>query len=474
MAGAHLYDEEHVQAAQGDRTIDMEEIAREHCDGLGAQEPPPCRPGALRRRRDPQPSEDPPHRGGSDPDADAEQFALDALGPPAGILLTHPPDQHHDPDIDQRSAGLTGIVHRQRASRRCQRSSASGVTRRLIRAYAAEQAQVTGNDTDRREATGRMLDHYLQTAHAATLLLRPSREPITRTPAQPGVTPEHLAGRQQALSWFQAEHHVLLAAVTLADNAGFDVHAWQIPWTMTNFLDRRGHWHELAAIQRTALAAATRLGDKAGQATARRLLAGAYTRLADYEEARIHSMASLEIYQESGDQAGQAYAHLALSLIAEEQERYADALSHDEQALRLFQALDHKAGQAAALNAVGWDHTLLGHYEQARVISQQALALSREAGERVAEARAWDSLGYAEHHLRRHAQAVNCYRHALRLARELGDRHLEAETLTHIGDTHQATGQLEEARQALQQALAILDDLHHPDADQVRSRLLTT
>ena len=44
---------------------------------------------------------------------------------------------------------------------------------------------------------------------------------------------------------------------------------------MTPFLRLRGHWPEWAATQRTALAAATRLGDPAGQAVSSRLLASA-------------------------------------------------------------------------------------------------------------------------------------------------------------------------------------------------------
>ena len=43
--------------------------------------------------------------------------------------------------------------------------------------------------------------------------------------------------------------------------------------------------------------------------------------------------------------------------------------------------------------------------------------------------------------------------------------------LSHLGDAQQATGDLESARRAWQQALAILGDLDHPDAQQVRDKL---
>jgi tetratricopeptide (TPR) repeat protein len=89
-------------------------------------------------------------------------------------------------------------------------------------------------------------------------------------------------------------------------------------------------------------------------------------------------------------------------------------------------------------------------------------------------ARSSDSLGHAEHHLGNFAEAAACYQHALSLFREYGARFDEADALTHLGDTHQAAGELAQAREAWQQALAILDDLQHPDAGQVRAKLAST
>jgi hypothetical protein len=43
--------------------------------------------------------------------------------------------------------------------------------------------------------------------------------------------------------------------------------------------------------------------------------------------------------------------------------------------------------------------------------------------------------------------------------------------LVHLGDAYHAAGQLPQARQAWREALAILEDLNHSDADQVRARL---
>jgi DNA-binding SARP family transcriptional activator/tetratricopeptide (TPR) repeat protein len=341
----------------------------------------------------------------------------------------------------------------------------------LLRAYATEQTHTTDHPQTRHHATTRILDHYLHTAHTAALVLNPAREPVTLPSLHPGVTPERFCDERQALAWFEAEHRVLTSAISLAAETGFDACAWQLPRAMAEFLNRQGHWHEQAANERIAVAVTTRIGDVAGQAMSRRLLAGACARLGDYGQAHAHYAACLRLYRQLGDRVGEARIHQSLSWVAEHQGDHRAGLDHAEQALALFQAVGHQAGHAAALNAVGFCHALLGDYEQARAFCRQALDLNRQLGIRHGEAATWDSLGYAEHHLGRYREATECYRHALSLFREAGDRFSEAEILTHLGDTRQAAGDHREAHDAWQHALAILDDLHHPDAGPVRARL---
>jgi DNA-binding SARP family transcriptional activator/tetratricopeptide (TPR) repeat protein len=341
----------------------------------------------------------------------------------------------------------------------------------LLRAYAAEQASIWDSQTERDAAVSRILLHYLHTAHAAALLLNPPRDPIIPEPLPSGVNPEHLTSYQQALDWFEAEHRVLLASVRLAAQRRLNRLAWQLAWAMQDFLDRRGHWDDWAAVGRAALDAAACSGDVAGQAVAHRLAAAACHRLAAYQQARSHLMTALSLYQQLGDRLGEARIYQSLSIISDREGHLADALGHDKQALRLFRAIGHRSGQASALNSIGWSHILLGDPKQGRLSCQASLALHRELGDRAGEANAWDSLGYAQHQLRHFSQAADCYEQALMLFRELGDRYQQADTLQHLADTCRSSGDLTRARHAWQQALVILDDLHHPDAGHVRAKL---
>jgi tetratricopeptide (TPR) repeat protein len=341
----------------------------------------------------------------------------------------------------------------------------------LLRAYATEQAQSTDSDEQRHTATQRILDHYLHTAYTANRLMYPFRDPLPLVPPQPGVTPEALADYDRALDWCTAEHAVLLAAVGHAAATRLDTHAWQLAWTLDTFLDRRGHWHDLAAIGRAAVAAAERLADPPVQARTHRLLAHAYTRLGRFDDARTQLRHALDLTTQADDLAGQAHTHLALAQVWERQGRHPEAFDHARRALDLCRAAGHQLGQARALSGVGWYQALLGDYRQAITACEQALTLLQELDDRDGQADAWDSLGYAHHHLGQHTQAIACYQHAIDLYRDLGDHYDEAETLAHLGDTHHAAGKPEAARTAWQQARTILDQLDHPDADTVRTKL---
>ncbi|ROO60379.1 DNA-binding SARP family transcriptional activator [Micromonospora sp. Llam0] len=341
----------------------------------------------------------------------------------------------------------------------------------LLRAYAAELAEEVDPDTTRQAAARRILDHYLHTAHGADRLLRPDREPIDIDPPEPGVTPEALGDHRAALTWFATEHPALLAAIHHAAHAGFHAHAWRLAWTLESFFDWRGHWHELAATQRTALDAAQRQANPAGQAHTHRGLARAHTRTGRYDDALTHLRLALDLFIKLGDRAGQAATHRSLGMVLIRQGRHQEALNHDKQALDLHRATGDLAGQALTLNNIGHHHSQIGDYHQALTYCERALTLSREIGDRDAEARTWASLGYAHSHLDNHTDAVACNKRAVELFRDIGDRTTEAETLTNLGDAHRAAGDTTAARAAWREALDILNDLGHPDATHVRARL---
>ncbi|MEV7231903.1 BTAD domain-containing putative transcriptional regulator [Polymorphospora sp. NPDC051019] len=343
----------------------------------------------------------------------------------------------------------------------------------LLASYAAELCHTIDSEVERAVASHRLFDHYLHTTHAADRLLDPYRLAVSVVPAapRPDVTSDEPVDHPAAMAWFAAEQDVLLAVVDRAGRAGFDDHAWQLAAVLTTYLDRRGHWHDLIAVQRTALDAARRGANRLGRAHAHRGLAIACTWLGRNTDAHVHYQRVLDLYRELADPVGQAHTHVGVSWILAREGRHDEALDQTGQALSLYRAAGYLVGQAKALNNLSWLHARLDHHELALNCSRRALTLHEENEDRHGAALAWDNLGYAQHRLGRHDEALRCYRRALDLHRALGDRYDEAEVLANLGETYQFIGAPEAARSAWQAALAIFDELDHPDADGLRTRL---
>ena len=341
----------------------------------------------------------------------------------------------------------------------------------LLRAYAAELTEAADSERERRAAIGRLLDHYLHTAAAAALLLHPTRRWVSLATPQPGVTPERIGDMGQALIWFAAERRALVASARLAAEIGFDTHAWQIPWALSRFLDTQGRWHEWTITEQIAMAAAQRLGDRAAEAGAHQRYGYVNGRLGNYTVAYAHLALALDIHTVRGDHAGQAYVHNALAVTLNFQDRYEEGLDHARRALDLYTAIGDQSGRALALNSVGWFHAKLEDYQEALRFASEALGLFFDLGNQEGEASALDTLGYAQQHVGNYSEATRYYLEAIGLHRQIGSRWGLAETLNHLGDTQYEAGSPDEARAAWEEALAILDDIRHPDAAGIRAKL---
>ncbi|MET9954377.1 BTAD domain-containing putative transcriptional regulator [Streptomyces sp. NPDC006339] len=341
----------------------------------------------------------------------------------------------------------------------------------LVRAYAADRLAADESDPDRREARRRLFDHYLHAALTADRLLDEHRDPIPVDAPVPGARPCEITGPEEAQAWFAAEHTVLVAAVDEAARGGPTGHAWRLAWALGPHLQRTGAWTEWVRVQRVALAAATGAGDAIGRAHATHALGLACAWAGQHAEADAHLAAALTEYAELRDLRGQAHTHRTLAWLAQRQDRHADARHHAVRTLRFYTQAGFLPGQASALNVIGWSQAQLGRHRQALSACGRALRLFEQVANTTGQAYTWDSLAYAHRGLGRHEQAIACYGEAVRLFRALGDRYNTATSLTGLADSLSATGDLTAARTAYDEALAILDELDHPEARELRRRL---
>jgi DNA-binding SARP family transcriptional activator/tetratricopeptide (TPR) repeat protein len=341
----------------------------------------------------------------------------------------------------------------------------------LLRAYAADQAERHDSADDRAEAIRRMLDHYLHTAMAASQRFSPHRPPLRLEAPRPGVLPGEVVDKDQAMAWFEAEVAVLLTLIGFAEAQEFDTCAWQLPWALGPFFHRRGWMQSYVAIQRSALAAARRLGDTLALAHTHYLLANAQGHMGDYGAAEPNYHEALDLFRELGDPANEGMVLNGLASMLEKQERYTEALAIALDALRMLKAAGHWWIQANLENGVGWLYAHLGQYEDALTHCQRALSLHRESGNRLGAADTLDSIGFVYLHLGDLAQAQIHYEQAIDAYREIGVPFGEGNSLAALGDVLLRGGDLAAARSRYLQAAAILDALPHPLADVVHGKL---
>lgn len=343
----------------------------------------------------------------------------------------------------------------------------------LLRAYAADQVRAHDTVADLQAAELRLLDHYLRTGYRAAMLLAPMRECGELPPPQPGVVPERPAIDDEAMTWFTAEHRVVLAAIAHAADREFDRYCWQITWSIAPYLVISGHWHDFASIQRIALAAAQRLGDPVGLGYMHHQLSYAIDLLGDADGAESHARQALAIFTRLGDHAGTATCLHALGQTLQVHGRYEEALPLESEALQLRRVNGSAAAVVSSENALAELYAQLGNYKKAIQHCEQALDMHREAGCRWYASETLTTLGLAYNRIGDQPQAIAHYKKAVAISYELGDLPNLAFTLKGLRDAQLASGDLAAAGRSWQQIEEILASIAPQDAQKVRTFLAT-
>jgi len=343
----------------------------------------------------------------------------------------------------------------------------------LLCAYARELTQAHDDQATRDAATDRVLAYYLHTAHHSAKLMEPFHYPITLGPPPEGVVAGKPTTAEEAMTWFSGEHNALVAAVKLSSRGGPSTRAWQLAWTLSTYLLRRGLWSDQAQICQRALSAARRAGDQIGEAQCLQRLAVGYAKSGRITLSKPLLAEAVRLFEVIGDLPSQASSHRVLAWIADRQEFSEEMLSHAERCYELYLKAGHQSGQAIALQDIGHAHAQLGNYDLAISYCERALVVMRRVGELAWEGAVWDSLGYTHHQRGDYRKAITCYERAVDLAQHLGDRFNEADSRNSIGDVHHSAGQMLAARKAWDTALRIFDEIEHPDRHRVRAKLQT-
>jgi tetratricopeptide (TPR) repeat protein/transcriptional regulator with XRE-family HTH domain len=332
----------------------------------------------------------------------------------------------------------------------------------LLREHARTLA--AGDAAESGAATGRLFDYYLDTALAASLHI-PSSNPNLDSlpPPRPPSCAPVLATPDQSASWLEAERANLYAAADYAAANELSRHAMLIPAAMASFLFLRGHWDQAIALHQTAVAAASRAGDRPGQARALMLLSDVLITAGDWPATTAAAEQALALFRDLGDQAGQGDALNGLGVVQLWTGHYPAAATCFQQALGLFRDAGNQHGQCDALANLGQVSCLTANYPAARACAEQALDLCRDLGERGAQGHVLIELGIVQGLTGDYPAAAASQQQALALSRNLGDRYGQALALIELGIVRRLRGDYPAAATSQQEALELSRDLGDRD-----------
>jgi tetratricopeptide (TPR) repeat protein len=341
----------------------------------------------------------------------------------------------------------------------------------LLRAYAAEQAEHHDTDTDRREATLRLLGYYLHTADTVDRIAMLYRWRFAPDAAPLPRHRPHLATRAQAMAWFDAECANLVAASRHAADSGQHATAWQLAVALNGVFDMRGHRDEHKTLTDTGLACARSLDDSRAEHYLLLVSTDPLINSRRFHEAeeRVRRALDLACVVDAPDAYASALGCLAYVCVNAGD--FPQAASHARRAVELYSRLDDTWCAAIATNHLG--RALLGLHkpEDAIICHRQALETFRAVGDRSREAWALLFLGNGHRAQGQFGHAAAQHRLALDIAHDTQNTICEAEALQELGDDARLSGEADTAREHWTQALTLYEQLGDPRAGDMHARL---
>ncbi len=210
-----------------------------------------------------------------------------------------------------------------------------------------------------------------------------------------------------------------------------------------------------------ALQRARETRDRRGEASALQNLARVEQSLGETHRAIDRYQQILPIWRELGNDIQLAQTQMSLADAYALLDHHQDALNLLGDAEAIFRRLDNRHRLAHVLALTGWVHHLRGQPENAITPLRNALELYRGLGNRDGETAALDRLGTVLREIGNFAGALDAYRQSLRLAEAAGSPKDAANTTLNIGCLYQEWGRPTDAGTHLADArerLRAIDD----------------
>lgn len=334
----------------------------------------------------------------------------------------------------------------------------------LLRAYAGELLSEMDDPAEVHEARMRGAQSGVHTAHRAARVLsvHPDAAPI----GEPGpfIFPRSFTDHPTAIAWFADHHSVLITMIERAvATPGAESRACSLAWSMRHYLDWAGHWRDLEHVNRLALKAAKRIGDRTAEGYAHRGIARVDCHHYRFEQAHAHLREALSCFAD--DTLARAYTLRQSFGVHQLEGHFEQALAEAHTAIELFREAGCEIGEHAALMGVAGSQIRLGNVQEGLAIALDALAVLEEAGELYGMSVALDTIAGAYQRLERYEEAAEYRERHVAFNRELGHGSDLVTSLLHrnvtsglisLAELRHLMGREDEAERVLREAMTRL------------------
>lgn len=325
----------------------------------------------------------------------------------------------------------------------------------IIHTYAASCSAQEDPESDRRDASSRLLNYYLHTTEAAAQSIFSGGR---RNPGPAGSysladpAANTLAGSRE---WFKMEWRNILLIAEYAAHHEQKRQCADLVDALADFLERNGHWEEAVKAHSLALQASRDLNDYGRAGRAALALSMVELLTGQQEPARGHADEAVELSRRLGDRCGEAAALDQVGIVCHQAAQFRDALAYHQESCDIYREAGAPRGMALALCHAGTAYAALGRLSDTVASFRQAFDLYCQISDKRGEAATLNNIGYAQQELGYYKDAMRNYENALHLLKELDDQQNVAVLLHNTGIIYQYKGDHSRALPIFRRALAI-------------------
>jgi tetratricopeptide (TPR) repeat protein len=257
------------------------------------------------------------------------------------------------------------------------------------------------------------------------------------------------------IAWLEGERCAIAAAAQQSAELGLDELSWDLAWTATTLYETRAYFDDWLAVQKSALGATERAGNRRGRAAMLTARSSCMLQLGRFEESRDLAEESLRLFSEAGDPHGSAIAQYRLAVFYVRMGQPEPAVAVCRQAIENTQVAGDFFLEAGVLRELAGAHIQQGDHQAARECLTRSLRLLDQNGNQRGRSMTRHMLGELQLRQGDYGAAEQTFRQILADVQAASDIVGQAHVLLGLGETLAKAGRDEEAGQRLDAALTL-------------------